>query len=558
MNLCIGRTLFLSFLGACNPNRFTLKPITMKTFSAYSKESLHAEKFQSAFMSNSRLSEIMKRLLLFCIGWFCYFPTVFAQTTIVTDHINNNGNGSVTFNVQNTNAFDITINEVSCHLGTDESNSLQLLYRTNPFNDVAQPWDGGIVGAGQNGWILAGTATVSSDEDDGVVPAISGLSLVIPAGMTYQLGFSGNEIEYQTLISGDGLNTFSAAGVNLITGDGISWGGPSYPATPGNYPRGFIGGITFCSPKPIIVSLGGDEFCEGGQNKLRTSLTYYSYQWYRNEQLIPGANTKSITNTDGGDFTVFVSDSIGCEGFSDPLTITVNPLPAVELNVPTINEFCEPTTLPLTAVNTPNATYQWYRNGSILAGEVGNSYTVSLTGLYQLSALSELGCKALSKNVLVSVKPAPSVPTISNSESNKLLSSSAENNQWYKNGVLIVGAVNQALNISENAVYAVVVTNPNGCYRESADFMVNNVGIYTTAGQGDSWRIYPNPFIDKLRIDASESASYQVFDVNGKVVAVGDFRAGTNELNLGGLSKGIYQLRGNVKATSAVIKLIKE
>ena len=96
----------------------------------------------------------------------------FAQTTITTTHTNNNGNGSVIFNVQNTNAFDIIVTDVQCHLGTIATNNVQLLYRTTPFVDLAAPWDFGTVGAGQNGWISAGTGVVSnSNTANGIVPA---------------------------------------------------------------------------------------------------------------------------------------------------------------------------------------------------------------------------------------------------------------------------------------------------------------------------------------------------------------------------------------------------
>ncbi|MFO1516342.1 MAG: hypothetical protein U1F22_05405 [Lysobacterales bacterium] len=169
-----------------------------------------------------------------------------AQTVINTNHPNNNGNGSVTFSVQNTNAYDIVITGIQCHLGTIATNNIQLLYNTSPYVDNAPPWDFGTVGAGQNGWIAAGSGVISnSNTANGIVPVLTSLSLTIPAGATYQLGLSATTMQYSTLTAGAGINTFSAGGVNLLTGDGISWGGVVYPATPANYPRGLIGGITF-------------------------------------------------------------------------------------------------------------------------------------------------------------------------------------------------------------------------------------------------------------------------------------------------------------------------
>lgn len=214
-----------------------------------------------------------------------------AQTTISTNHVNNNGNGSVTFYVQNTNGFDIIITDVNVHLGTSATNNIQLLYNTVPYNDLNAPWSFGVVGAGQNGWTSAGTNVVTnSNTANGVVPALSGLNLLIPAGATYQLGLSATTMQYMTLSNGGGanINTFSSGGVNLKTGDGISWGGPAYPATPGNYPRGFIGSITFapaCNTAPTAgtVSPASNPVCASANNLLSiTGGTFsggQSFQW---------------------------------------------------------------------------------------------------------------------------------------------------------------------------------------------------------------------------------------------------------------------------------------
>jgi hypothetical protein len=233
----------------------------------------------------------MKKKLLW-LGLFCLFSCfIYGQTTITTNHPNNNGNGSVTFNVQNTNAFDIIITGVQCHLGSTTTNNIELLYRTTPFVDNAAPWDFGTVGAGQNGWISAGTGVVSnSNTANGIVPVLTSLSLTIPAGATYQLGLSATTMQYSTLTNGGGINTFTGGGVNLLTGDGISWGGVVYPSTPANYPRGLIGGITFipavpCTSPPTAgtVSAANNPICPSVNNTLSllggTGGTGQTYQW---------------------------------------------------------------------------------------------------------------------------------------------------------------------------------------------------------------------------------------------------------------------------------------
>jgi hypothetical protein len=276
---------------------------------------------------------------------FCGFVSswVLSQTTVSTNHINNNGNGSVIFNVQNTNAFDIIITGVNCHLGTNANNNIQLLYNTTPYNDLALPWGFGTVGAGQNGWISAGTAVVNSNTANGVVTALSSLSLTIPAGATYQLGLSATTMQYMTLTSGGGanINTFSGGGVNLITGDGVSWGGTAYPSTPANYPRGFIGGITFipavpCTAPPTagVVTAATNPICPSVNNTLSitggTGGTGQTYQWQSSTDgvtftdIVGATNSTYVANQTVPTYYQFITTCSGQSDTSAALLVNMN------------------------------------------------------------------------------------------------------------------------------------------------------------------------------------------------------------------------------------------
>ena len=267
-----------------------------------------------------------------------------AQITLNTTHTNNNGASSIIFNVQNTNTNDIIITGVNCHLGTNAANNLQLLYRTTPLVDAAAPWDHGIVGAGQNGWISVATGVANSNTTNGIVPALTNLSLIVPAGATYQLAFSGTTIQYMTLTPGAGLNTFSAGGVNIITGDGISWAGGAYPATPVNYPRGLVGGITFISgtactgtPNAGVTSTATNPVCPSVPfNLTMANATFTSgltYQWQSASSAtgpwtnIPGATTPGYAATQTVDTwyqCIVTCAATSSSSTSTPLLVTTN------------------------------------------------------------------------------------------------------------------------------------------------------------------------------------------------------------------------------------------
>lgn len=280
-----------------------------------------------------RLNLLSVVLCMLCMNW------TYAQTTISTNHTNNNGASSITFYVQNTNAFDIIITGVSTHLGTNAANNIQLLYNTVPYNDLTTPWSFGTVGAGQNGWVSAGTSVVASNTANGVVPALTGLSLTVPAGATYQLGLSANTIQYMTLTNGGGanINTFSGGGVNLKTGDGISWGGGTYPSTPVNYPRGFIGSITFvpavpCTAPPTTgtVSAASNPICPSINNTLSivggTGGTGQTYQWQSSTN---GTTFTNIVGAVGSTYTANQATAMyyryytTCSGMTDTSAATL-------------------------------------------------------------------------------------------------------------------------------------------------------------------------------------------------------------------------------------------
>lgn len=233
-----------------------------------------------------------------------------SQIVISTNHTASNGNALVTFNVQNTTANAVILTGVSTHLNTATVNNVELLYRTTPINQPGT-WTDGTVGAGQNGWISAGTATLNNTNNtNGVVPVLSGLSVIIPAGSTYGFALGATSVRYMDL--GSGVNTFSSSGINLLTGDGISWGGTIPPATPSNYPRGFVGSIelipgTPCNGQPAQgTTTGPAALCPAQSGNFSVSGATLAgsifYQWQSSPNgivwsNIPGANSFGYATT---------------------------------------------------------------------------------------------------------------------------------------------------------------------------------------------------------------------------------------------------------------------
>src|SRR5690606_8402929 len=107
----------------------------------------------------------------------------------------------------------------------------------------------------------------------------------------------------------------TAGGVNLLTGDGISWGGTVYPSTPANYPRGLIGGITFipavpCTSPPTAgsASAANNPICPSVNNTISltggTGGTGQTYQWQSSATGAAG----SYTNIAGATNSTYIAN----------------------------------------------------------------------------------------------------------------------------------------------------------------------------------------------------------------------------------------------------------
>ncbi|HQH22697.1 MAG TPA: gliding motility-associated C-terminal domain-containing protein [Bacteroidales bacterium] len=155
-------------------------------------------------------------------------------------------------------------------------------------------------------------------------------------------------------------------------------------------------------PQPVITATGPITFCAGGSVTLVSSAGS-SYLWST------GATTQSINVSAPGDYTVMVTNAGGCESpLSDPLTVTVNPLPpapAISASGPTT--FCNGESVTLTS--STGVSYRWSTGATV------QSINVSLPGTYTVRVTNANGCESPpSVPVTVTVNPLPGVDAGSN------------------------------------------------------------------------------------------------------------------------------------------------
>jgi hypothetical protein len=159
---------------------------------------------------------------------------------------------------------------------------------------------------------------------------------------------------------------------------GFSIGGKGYICTgqDGIGRRQDVWRYTPCSyfPSATITASGPTTFCSG-DTVILTASSGLSYMWWNSE------TTQSISVTTSGIYAVQVTDICGVAE-SDTIGVNVLPSPAV----PVITQFDSLLTSSAPAYN------QWYYNGSIMAGETGQSCVATLTGEYSVVVTNPNGC----------------------------------------------------------------------------------------------------------------------------------------------------------------------
>lgn len=209
----------------------------------------------------------------------------------------------------------------------------------------------------------------------------------------------------------------------------------------------------------------------------------YEYDWVvlpngmGNQDANPNPNELNVTWLAPGTAKVIaaVTSQFGC--ISHDTVIVIINSDIIKINGTA--SVCEDEEYTYTTNDFANAAVQWeITGGSIISGQGTNTIVVKWNApgsgsLKAIHTFTSTGTKAETiQNI--TVNPKPPVPTITREGAalDKLVSSSAANNQWYKDGVIISGAVNREYtpDADVTAKYTVRVKNQFGCEAESAQF----------------------------------------------------------------------------------------
>ncbi len=210
-------------------------------------------------------------------------------------------------------------------------------------------------------------------------------------------------------------------------------------------------------PTSVITAQSATTICPGSSVAL-TANNGSSYLWST------GEITQTINAASAGNYTVTVTNTLGCIEVSQPETVTIETPVAIATPQSAVT-FCEGNQVVITA-NSGSA-YLWSN------GEVTQSITVDASGNYNVDVTSSIGCLASSNVVVVDVLSATASaialgPTTFCPGDNVSLTASSGSSYLWSNG-----EVTQTINVSQPGNYSVQVLNNNGCPANSNLIAVN-------------------------------------------------------------------------------------
>jgi PKD repeat protein len=163
------------------------------------------------------------------------------------------------------------------------------------------------------------------------------------------------------------------------------------------------------------------------------------------------------------------------------------------------------------------------------------------TGNYSVTLITtnSYGSDTIIYTNLITVFPNPPIPIIT-INGDTISSSTALGNQWYLDGTIISGAIQDTLVIQQSGWYLVSVTDSNGCSSFSDSVFISPVNI-SELSSNTQFSIYPIPVTDKLNvtINNKELSVIILYDIASRKIMQQKFTNSVS-LNTEELAKGLY------------------
>jgi PKD repeat protein len=368
-------------------------------------------------------------------------------------------------------------------------------------------------------------------------------SSAVDATHTWSNGMTGSEIS----VSGENDIT-----LHVVDGRGCSVTSAVVSTT--NFPE----------PEVTITANGSTSFCTGGSVELSSSQSSGN-EWSND------ATSQSITVSSSGDYSLTYTDENGCEATSNVVSVSVSDSPAPTITTNGSTEFCEGSSVELTA--SLSDSYQWNLNGSAIENATGQTFEATEEGVYTVTVTNEDQCDGTGTSgftvVTVNATPAAGFDYDLEFGSGTIEfnnnSTNALTYNWDFGDGFTSSETNPTHTFTDGGTYEVVLTATNGDCSDIETITIANVSV-ENQDINISFVVFPNPVSGDAtaQVYATTGTEYELIisDITGKLVSNALYKnlSGQNNINIpsSGYDAGIYfvQIKTNriLQTTRLVVR----
>jgi hypothetical protein len=288
---------------------------------------------------------------------------------------------------------------------------------------------------------------------------------------------------------------------------------------------------------PTISADGPVTFCEGGHVVLTSSETTGN-TWSN------GETTASITVAASGNYSVTITDGLGCSATSNATTVTVNDNP----DTPIISasgalSFCDGENVELTSSSSTGNLWS--------TGSNANSITVTQAGNYTVTVTNSNNCSSTSNSTVVEVFDLPNVEIgtyedICDNAGALTLTGGTPTGGTYSGTGINSGVFDPSSAGVGTHVITYTYTDGNNCENSATSSITVEACASLYENDLNLFSVYPNPANNDLHVQVmtGELRGIDLYDAAGRIVYTNRVSSSDHamEISLATISSGVYTL----------------
>ena len=316
------------------------------------------------------------------------------------------------------------------------------------------------------------------------------------------------------------------------------------------------------NPTPAVNLGPAQNICAGSTICLSVdSIAYPNVLWSN------GATTGQICVGMGGNYSVQVTDTVGCAS-SSSIQTTVVPLPTPNLGADTV--LCQGSTLCLDPQVAPAGNTFIWSNGASSAINC-----INIISGYWVSVTDANGCSKSDSIIITAGPQAPTAAAVIDTSGCPVVSftstatGTVNGYSWSfgDGGNASVAATTHDYTAAGNGVYTVQHIVQNACGADTASFTLTITCLVSIdGGDGTHFSLWPNPnqgrFHIATTVPGSQAATIEIVNMHGQTVFLRDYgvQGGTfqEDVTLDAHATGVYFVRFKVGDQIRTEKLVIE